>query len=282
MLTRNFSSRPGLLGLGLLLFVAWALTACIGGGNITAEEVVSQSFGTGAAPRVIVETFNGRIEVAGGVDGVQVSVTKRGAGFSQSEAEADLKNVEVMVTQEGDTIRVAARRSDGPLVVGNSGASIRLSVPAQASLELQTSNGAIRIDGVAGDLSLDTSNGKVEVRGGRGRLNLSTSNGSIDIEAEQAVVDAHTSNGQITFGGTLAEGRQVFDTSNGRIDITLPGEAQFSFEASTSNGRVSCEFPMSHTSASSDNALSGVVGENPATSIVASSSNGRIDIRRGR
>jgi DUF4097 and DUF4098 domain-containing protein YvlB len=278
-----FARRAPIAGLwpvlGLLI-AALALAGCIGG-NITAEETVTQSFQTGAAPRIVVETFNGEIEVSAGSSGkVEVVAVKRGSGFSRAEAEGDLENVEVSMTQSGDTIRIVARRTDGAFITGNSGASIRLSAPAAASLELTSSNGALTSIGVSGDVRMDTSNGRIEVRDGAGRLDVKTSNGAIDIEAEEAVVDANTSNGRITFSGSLAEGSQAFRTSNGAIDITLPAAARFRIDASTSNGRVSSEFAVDGES--DDEWLRGVVGENPATSISASSSNGNIRIQKGR
>lgn len=282
MSTHNTPTRRALIGMGVLLVAALALGGCIGG-NITAEEIVSQSFGTSASPHIVVETFNGRIDVIAGTEGeVAVEVVKRGAGFSQAEAEADLQNVEVTITQEGDTIRIVARRTDGPLVTGNSGASVDLSVPSGSSLDLHSSNGRISTLGVTGDVSMDTSNGSLEVRDGKGQLYLKTSNGEIDIEAEDARVDASTSNGRISFRGSLTEEDQRFRTSNGRIQITLPASARFHIDASTSNGEVSTDFPVTLTGGTlDDNELVGTVGENPPTSITASSSNGDIDIRKG-
>lgn len=272
--------KPAFIGT-LLAGLALALSGCIGG-NVTAEEIVAQSFDTSASPRVVVEMYNGHIEVTAGAEAkVLAEVTKHGAGFSQAEAKDNLKNVEVMMTQEGDTVRMVARRTGGPLVMGNSGASIELTVPAGASLDLHTSNGHIRSNGVTGDISMDTSNGALEVDGGGGRLDLATSNGHIDVEARGAIVDARTSNGQIDFRGSLAEGSHDFRTSNGRIEITLPSGAQFRIDASTSNGDVSTEFPVSRSGSSRDEELHGVVGENPDVSITATTSNGDIDIRKG-
>jgi hypothetical protein len=281
MLTRQLSVTRALLAAGLLT-AALALTGCFAGGDITAEEVISESFPVGAAPRVVVETFNGRIDVNAGTDGqVAVEATKRGAGFTRAEAEDDLKNVLVTMTQEGDTLRIRAERTDAPFVTGNTGASFVVSVPTGAALELRTSNGQITTFDVTGDVFAQTSNGEIDVRGGAGRLDLGTSNGRIEIEARDARVDAGTSNGRISFRGSLAEGDHRFDTSNGSIDITLPSDARFRIDASTSNGDVSTEFPVTVSGSLDDNELRGTVGENPSVSIIATSSNGSIDIRQG-
>src|SRR5512143_4260080 len=106
-----------------LLIVVLLLSAC--GANIrinpfTAEETVSQSYTPGATPRLVVEMFNGSVDVVTGSDNtVKIDVKKRGGGISQAAAQDDLKNVEVTFTQDGDTIRVTAKRTDHPVDIGN-------------------------------------------------------------------------------------------------------------------------------------------------------------------
>lgn len=266
----------------LILGVGLALSGCDAVNPFTAEETLSESYEVSASPRIIVETFNGEIDVTGSPDTqVNVYAVKRGSGATAADAEADLKNVEVSLTQEGDTIRVIARRTDNAFTLNNSGAEFRLDVPTGASLELRTSNGAITVEGVTGGVFADTSNGALDVSGGRGRLDLHTSNGAIRIEAEEASVNAGTSNGRVTFNGGLVEGEHTFDTSNGSIEIRLPAGARFRIDARTSNGKVSSEFPLTTIRSQSDDELRGEVGENPAVSIRAGTSNGSIQLRRG-
>src|SRR3972149_3606981 len=109
------SSRISRMVLGLsALILAALLAGCSELINpFTAEESFARSFDVTGAPRIVVETFNGRVEARAGAEGtVSVEGTKRGSGATQSEAEADLKNVEVSMTQEGATIRIVARRID--------------------------------------------------------------------------------------------------------------------------------------------------------------------------
>ena len=205
----------------------------------------------------------------------------RGSGVSQAQAQDALKNVEVRVTQ--DESGSAGHRQedlDGALA-GNSGASVKLTVPAGAALDLKSSNGQVTSTGVIGGVKVRTSNGPVTVASGRGALDLETSNGPIKAEADEASLRASTLNGPVTFKGSFAEGSQSVKTSNGSVTIQLPAQARFSFDASTSNGEVTSEFALSKTSAKSKSALSGTVGESPSASISATSSNGSIAFRKG-
>jgi len=252
-------------------------------GRYTAEEVVSKSFDVSGAPHVVVETFNGSIEVTtGAANTVKADVTKRGAGSTQAAAQEDLKNINVSMTQEGNTIHITARRTEQTINTGNSGAQADVQVPAGAILELRTSNGRLSVTGSTGDVTARTSNGRIDIKGSTGRLKLDTSNGTIEIESESAVVTAQTSNGQINFAGALAPGDHSFRSSNGRITLALPSGASFRLDADTSNGRVTSEFALNQSSGADEKHLLGVVGENPSMSIEAHTSNSNIEINQGK
>jgi hypothetical protein len=290
------------LSLVALFITALLLSAC--GANIslnpfTAEETVTQSF-TATQPRLVVEMFNGSVEVITGSDNtVKVDVIKRGGGMSQQDAKDDLKNVAVTMTQDGDTIRVVAKRTDRRVDLGNSGASAKLRVPEGSILDLRSSNGSITTAGAVGDVKAKTSNGPIDVRGPRGQLDLvtsngpvtinggsglinaETSNGSIDLTAENASVTARTSNGPIHFSGSLAQGRSQLKTSNGGIVVTLPANAQFALAAETSNGKITSDFSVSG-GIRSDTQLRGTVGSDPGTTLELQTSNGGIDLRQSR
>jgi Putative adhesin len=287
----------------LIAIAALSLSAC--GANIsinlfTADEVVSQSFTGNAQTRIVVEMFNGNIDVITGNDStIKIDVDKRGGGNSQEAAQADLKNVIVKMTQTGDTINVVANRSDKQVDIGNSGASASLRVPNGTQIELHTgngkitlsgpvgnvvattSNGGIEVKGAAGALNLTTSNGGITVNGGSGQLILETSNGGIDVTADNVVIAARSSNGSITFKGSLAAGNQSFRTDNSSLMLNLPAGTSFSVNADTSNGKITSDFKVTSNS-SSDTLLQGSVGGNPQISIGLHTSNGNIDIKQSK
>jgi DUF4097 and DUF4098 domain-containing protein YvlB len=252
-------------------------------GRFTAEEVVSKSFEVSGTPRVVVETFNGSIQVTTGAGNtIKADVTKRGAGSTQAAAQDDLKNIEVVMTQDGNTVRIIARRTNQPFNTGNSGAQADVQVPAGAILELASSNGQLSVNGATGDGTARTSNGRIDVEGSQGRLKLDTSNGNIEVNSDSAIVTAKTSNGQIIFAGTLAQGDHSFISSNGRITLTLPSGSSFRVTADTSNGRVTSDFAIKPSGGSDEKNLRGTAGENPSVSIEAHTSNSNIEIRQSK
>ena len=98
---------------GAALLAMLSLTGCwvVGINTFSAEQEISETFKTKATPHIVVDTFNGAIDVTPGDKGtVEAKVIKRAGGASQEEAEADLENVEVSMTQEGDTIASSRAR----------------------------------------------------------------------------------------------------------------------------------------------------------------------------
>lgn len=264
--------------LGLVLATASGCNALDFAPLATAEVTLSEEFQTSPTPKIVVSTFNGTIDVSPSAGNqVVVDVTKRASGFDQATAEANLAAVEVTIVQKEDVVQIVAQKVAG--AQGNLGANVVIAVPKAAQLQLATSNGHVVCEGLSGTLVAKTSNGKVDVYEGAGQIEAATSNGAINIEATDATVSARTSNGRIKFHGTLAAKPQTFKTSNGRIELALPADSQFRLAASTSNSRVQCDFPIEvESSTKRRHHLSGTVGKNPLTSIVAATSNGAIEV----
>jgi RNA polymerase sigma factor (sigma-70 family) len=264
----------------------------------TAKAVESKTFKTGKAPTVILETFNGGINVAVGEGNtVKVEVTKQTRAESDEAAKDLLKKIELTTEQDGDTIRVKATGPKKHPPRTSLGASAELKVPKGAKLQLRTANGRIGVAGGTGEarlttangrvtvkdhpgaLNVQTANGRIEVQGGQGSLQLRTANGRIIVQAKDAKLTAQTSNSRIEFTGTLAEGNHILHTSNGRVVVTLPADTNFKVKASTSNGRVTSDFKVQTTGKARKNRLEGQTGENPKISLDIHTANGGIALK---
>jgi len=275
--------RPSLvLAVSGLPLLALAGCAAVMANLVRATATEQRVFSVSAQPSVVIDTFNGSITVKVNPENkVEAIVTKVGSGANHEAAEADLKNVSVDYTQEGETVRITARRI-GPKRFGSSGASLDLKVPARTALSLTTWNGEISSEGIQGDLTAQTSNGGLDVHGGKGKLDLKTSNGTIKVDAALAILNAETTNGDVRFVGTMARGNHSLATSNGSVELKLPAETQFQFESKTSSGTVSNRFPgLKTTSGKTGSAkLAGLVGSGPTPEINVKleTSNGSITI----
>jgi RNA polymerase sigma factor (sigma-70 family) len=273
----------------------------------TAQEVVSKTFQTGARPSLHLEVFNGAITVTRASERtVNVKVTKQTRAPDADAAKKALGEIDVKMDQDGDKVRVEVRGPKEHKPETNLGASAEVQLPPGANLDLHTSNGPVTLTGGTGNGVVWTSNGPITVKGSRGRLDLRTSNGGVEVEAEQVQAKITTSNGNVQFRGSLAEGTHTFHTSTGNLVLTLPASTAGRVDAQTSNGRVTCNFPMHHLvgagsltvgretpersgakeepkrrrNRSSTSSLHGSIGEGSALTLTLSTSNGNITIRQ--
>jgi DUF4097 and DUF4098 domain-containing protein YvlB len=138
-----------------------------------------------------------------------------------------LDDVKIEIRGEGDHVDVLTR---SPRVTFGRGARVeyRVKVPESARVEVETTNGAVRVLGTRASLKAETTNGSVEIGDAAGSVDASTTNGSI----------------RVTFRDAPDAGTQRFSTTNGSVSLTLPQNARGEFEAHTVNGGISTEFPL--------------------------------------
>ena len=268
------------LSLGLVLSLTSGCNALDLAPLVTATTTISEEFKTSPSPKLVIETFNGPIDISEGEgDEVVVEVTKRASGFDREAAEANLDLVEVSIVQKDEnSIHVVAKRLGRHF--GNSGASVVVVAPKMARLHLKSSNGHIVCETMQGGIDATTSNARIEVVEGSGAIDVTTSNGGIDIEATAATVDARSSNARVKFAGSLAGKEHEFRSSNGKIELVLPAASQFRLDCSTSNAKIQCDFPLDKQDKSSRRKLAGIVGDHADFSVVAGTSNAGISIRK--
>jgi hypothetical protein len=223
--------------------------------------------------RLSLEGFNGGVEITAWD---QNTVDINGTKYARTKEDSDAMRVDV---QHGaDYVSVRATRP--PLIRhGNFGVKFVLKVPRGTVYDrITTSNGAIRAYDGTGPARLKSSNGRVEVQHMKGGVTVETSNGPIEITDQDGSVDARSSNGHIKIEGLRgaleattsnssihAAIEHVGDSirvgsSNGSIDLTLPGGASCPVRAHTSNSSITLHLP----------------GAEPNARLSASTSNGSI------
>jgi hypothetical protein len=248
-------------------------------------ETRDDSFSVNGTATLVVNGDNGWIKVNTGTDDeVRIQATLRG-----------IDRIDYEVSQDGNTITVLAEIDQG-WFISNVGVDITITAPVSTDVELEISNGAIELNGiegtgtlrtsngeivlenVKGDFEGRTSNGKIEVDTLEGAAFLRTSNGGLDLQEVTGEVDAETSNGGISYSGDMiAGGDNRLITSNGNVDVELLGTPSIELDASTSNGDITSELPITATTTGDDH-LVGTIGDGEAD-LYIKTSNGDITVR---
>ena len=221
-----------------------------------------------------ITTINGQIEVnVWDEDIISLNAIKK-SRISQDELEKTLINViesESLIEIEAEYI---GTRLTTPSV------DMNIKVPKNVTVEyVKTSNGAIQISGVKGNITATTSNGAIDIEDVDGYITATTSNGKIDVKKTTGIMDLESSN-----GGIYAE---VYDfkkdisisTSNGRIDVYINPLLNADIEMTTSNGQISISGISLNVTYSEEKHIIGKLGEG-GNKIDIQTSNGDIYLRK--
>ncbi len=219
-----------------------------------------------------VAGVNGSID-ASGTSGKEVEVTavKRGR-------RSDPDEVEIKVIEHADGVTICAvyppgrngRENDcaphgkGRNNTQNNDVQVAwtVRVPAGVRLEARTVNGQVDAEGLTGEVEAYTVNGgiRLETRGW---------------------ATAHTVNGSIhaTLGSADWDGENAFETVNGGITLNLPPGTSAEVDASTVNGSMSTDFPLTIKGRWGPRRMSGTIGKGGRT-LSLSTVNGSLELRR--
>ncbi len=203
-----------------------------------AERTVQETLETSPLSELYLKTFNGAVSVeTHDAATVEMEVTYGAYGSSEAEAKANCEELSTDMSADDGKLRLAATKPSGQWMAS---ASYKLTIPRNCSVELNSSNGLIKVKGLVGDAKIETSNGRVEVEEILGNLTVSTSNGRVNAKDVVGAVDVRTSNGKIEYwGDPVGEGNSL-KSSNGSITVNVGLSSSVIVSASTSNGGISC------------------------------------------
>ncbi len=141
--------------------------------------------------------------------------------------------------------------------------SLDVQVPDHTSLELKTHNGSVEITNITGKVDGTTHNGKVTAEKVSGTAKLRTHNGSINCQEISGDTQLRTHNGSVKVyyvEGAPPICNVSLITHNGGIDLTAPPNFSAAVEASTHNGSVRTDLPITVVGEVSKRKLKGTIG----------------------
>jgi len=208
---------------------------------------------------LIVRTSGGGISVTGGEgDEARVEVYVRGnnggSNLSKDEIEDRLKEYELSVKKEGETISCIAKRKSESAWKNGLSISFKIYTPDKISTDLLTSGGGISLKNLTGNLGFTTSGGGLKLQNLGGNIKGRTSGGGISISGCRDNIDVATSGGGIDADGckgniklTASGGGLILKKLDGTIKATTSGggiraeEISGDFLTSTSGGSIKLE-----------------------------------------
>jgi len=219
-----------------------------------------REFTLGVTDRLVVDAApNGGIAVEGW-DRNEIRVLARVSGQADQmdDARRLVKEVEVLTT--------ATITAEGPRTGRHESWSVsfRVFAPRHSDLALETTNGGIRIEDVAGDIEFNTTNGGVRLTAVGGDVRGRTTNGGLHIELAGS-----------EWPGAGLDVR----TTNGGVRLTIPAGYNARLETGTTNGGMRFDFPVT-VQGRIDRRLSVDLGAG-GTLLRAFTTNGGVTVQQG-
>ena len=118
----------------------------------------------------------------------------------------------------------------------NASVEYELTVPRSINLNVDNTNGSITATELSGEIDVETTNGRIDVVRCSGSVDAETTNGGINVELVQ-----------------VRSGRPMrFETTNGGSTSAFPSNVAADIDASTTNGRIDSEIPITTTRSEAD------------------------------
>ena len=229
---------------------------------------------------ISAENTNGGITLAGSArDKVMVRAFKRVRAWNKADAEQFAKKVHIHVERRGTEIKIYKKHPKPPSGIGIS-VNYEIHCPSVIDVNLTVTR-KIEINGVEGAVDARTTNGRIKLHGGAGRIHTITSNGKIEASVKRLTDEGKfvTRNGSVDVAIRQGVAPVSVRTSNGSINLKLPGTFSGQLDAKTITGRVRSDFPIPFTDKSKKQ-LSGKIGEGGSANVKLRTANGSINLRK--
>lgn len=256
------------VSLGCFLCLAMFLAGCtinLGGWAMRAkyERTVRLSAPLSPGSTFAAETHNGSITTNGAdVADCDLTATIVARAATEEEARELAEKVEVSLEPSGNRLTVKIKK---PTHLVNKSVSVSLdaTVPDRTDLELRTHNGAVRVADITGHVNATTHNGKVATERVSGAVVLETHNGAVTCTELSGDAKLKTHNGSVEayYSETASSANDIsIATYNGGIAFTAPPGLSARVDASTHNGSINTDLPITVSGKVSKRRLTGIIG----------------------
>lgn len=216
---------------------------------------------------------------------IQVDYAKQVFGKNIAQGEAQRVMDEMSINFEEQNNEVYIKTSMGKNLNRGINISKRLialnvKVPIDMKIMIDSDNGAIKIQNVAGDIDIESDNAAVELIDVSGNIKIDSDNGAIRLTSPSTGnLSLESDNGLIDVSlSKLAGDSYNIRTDNGMIHLTLSQDIAVDLEVTVNNGKVESSFPLERKGYIYTGSLGG--GGGPRIRI--STDNGMISIEKDK
>ena len=222
-----------------------------------------------------VKQDNGNIHVSeGGKPFLSSSFTRYIEVYLPQEYQANL----TVTTTDGNIDMSNIALNLNSLRIDSTAGTIQLDNANATVIHLSSTSGKLDLGSITGEqIKLDTTSGKVICEELNGAVTYTSTSGYIDVKSAIGSGSYRANNsGKLNVTYTEVTDDLSFFNKNDSIELTLPQDLEFEFEAATKNGSVSTSFQESIRA--DGRTTRGTVGSAPTVTVKAETNNGNITV----
>lgn len=187
-----------------------------------------------------------------------LTVTTTDGNIDMADLELDMKSIRVDCTSGTLKVKKAAAAD---IYFSSTSGNLELGSLAGTQIRIETTQGEVRCEEAEGNVTYTSTSGNAEFLSARGAGTYKANNsGKLSVSYEEVTGDLS------------------FFNKNDDVEVLLPSELSFAFEAVTKNGSINTNF-QEKISADGDS-ITGTVGSNPTVTVKAETKNGNIEVSR--
>jgi hypothetical protein len=237
-----------------------------------------QAWAAGATPKVRIVTDDARVRIhRGDSDSVRAVVHFDVKTWGMTSGTSEPK---VVLESDGGVIRIEARSQSNWVVFGGIEVKfeVDVTVPPDCDLSTRSGDGSITCDPLTGRISLESGDGRIRAAGLRGTLVLWSGDGSIEADSLDGSLMARSGDGSMKVNGRFdsldlrtGDGRMEatarrgshaaspwsLESGDGSILFRIPRDLQVLLDASSRDGHLRVDLPITTKGAIHNNSLRG-------------------------
>lgn len=156
----------------------------------------------------------------------------------------------------------------------------QLKSAAAEDIYFSSTSGEMQLGNISGNrIRIDTTQGNVSCERAEGNITYTSTSGNAEFRSVSGSGTYKANNsGKLSVTYEEVTGDLSFFNKNDDLEIELPAELSFEFEATTKNGSINTNF-QGNISVNGDS-TSGTVGSNPTVTVKVETKNGNIEVKR--
>jgi len=243
-----------------------AAALCFAASLPLAADQWSKSYPVGASPELRVQTSDASVVLRAGTSKtIEARVFTTGWKIGPGE-------VHVIEHQTGDRVEIEVKfphRMDFFNFKERS-AKLEVDLPAASKVDVHTSDGSVRSDGLRGPVKLATEDGSIEGSGFDGALDATSGDGHIRVRGKFTALNLHTGDGSIEVeiapGSHMSSGWTVH-TGDGSVKMRFPAGFGANLDAHTGDGHITVDVPLAEGNVKQDSATGKINGGGPVLTV---------------